>query len=119
MPKWIPRGSTLYLATDEDAPNFFDPLKDLYVISTIGDFRHAWGEGSYWWNKSSNLFSPEDSVPFDGMMEVEGGAKKQKQKKPKKKTKKKNSKKNPKKKKPKETKISIERMKSIEAWDEL
>ena len=72
FPKWIPRGSSLYLATDEDAPDFFDPLKDLYIISAIGDFRHAWVEGSCWWNKSSNLFSPNDTVPFDGMMEVRG-----------------------------------------------
>lgn len=58
------------MATNEDAPHFFDPLKDVYVISSIADYRNLWVEGSGWWNESSQLFPKNDSAPFDGMMEV-------------------------------------------------
>ena len=58
------------MASNEDAPYFFDPLKDVYVISSLADYHNLWVEGSGWWNESSHLFPKNDSTPFDGMMEV-------------------------------------------------
>ena len=70
LPKWIPRGTHVYLATNEDIPNFFDALKELYLTSTLADFRNLWAEGSNWWNDTSQLFDASNAEPFDGMMEV-------------------------------------------------
>ena len=70
LPKWFPQGSAIYLATNEDTPHFFDPLKDMYNISSIADFQNLWVEGSDWWKESLPLFPPDDTKPFDGIMEV-------------------------------------------------
>ncbi|GJP79923.1 hypothetical protein CLOP_g10137 [Closterium sp. NIES-67] len=48
LPTLIPRGSTLYIATNERDLHFFDPLKAVYIVYREEDFAALWGEGSAW-----------------------------------------------------------------------
>lgn len=53
-------GSTLYLATNEEQPHFFDPLKDLYRILRLTDFERLWGPGSEWYTEMQKVLGVED-----------------------------------------------------------
>ncbi|GJP35050.1 hypothetical protein CLOM_g19513 [Closterium sp. NIES-68] len=48
LPALIPPGSTLYIASNEGDPRFFDPLKATYTVHREDDFAALWGEGSAW-----------------------------------------------------------------------
>ncbi|CAI5457579.1 unnamed protein product [Closterium sp. Yama58-4] len=48
LPSLVPPNSTLYIATNEPDPHFFDPLKTAYTMHRESDFASLWAEGSAW-----------------------------------------------------------------------
>ncbi|CAI5999781.1 unnamed protein product [Closterium sp. NIES-65] len=48
LPQRIPPGSTLYIATNERDPYFFDPLLAVYKLYKEEYFAEMWAEGSVW-----------------------------------------------------------------------
>ncbi|CAI5458545.1 unnamed protein product [Closterium sp. Yama58-4] len=48
LPKRIPPGSTLYIATNERDPHFFDPLLAVYKLYKEEYFAEMWAQGSEW-----------------------------------------------------------------------
>ncbi|GJP49549.1 hypothetical protein CLOM_g8747 [Closterium sp. NIES-68] len=50
LPRFIPKGRHVYIASNERTPGFFSPLASLYRIHVLSDFRHLWAPGSDWYN---------------------------------------------------------------------
>lgn len=69
LPRFVDPGSVLYIATNEDTPGFFDPLKDLYTIYMLEDFAHLWGPNSTWFDEFRRLLKT-DNPEFDVYMKV-------------------------------------------------
>lgn len=69
LPKFVEPGSVLYIATNEDTPGFFDPLKDMYTIYMLEDFTHLWSRNSTWFEEFSKLLKT-DNPEFDIYMKV-------------------------------------------------
>ena len=71
LPRFVPDGAALYIATDEMAPHFFDPLKSKYQVFMIDDFERFWAPGSQWHTTYTDMFGPDPE--FDDTMRVSGG----------------------------------------------
>ncbi|CAI7866415.1 unnamed protein product [Closterium sp. NIES-53] len=50
LPRFIPKGRHVYIASNERTPGFFSPLASLYKIHMLSDYRHLWAPGSDWYN---------------------------------------------------------------------
>ncbi|CAI6004036.1 unnamed protein product [Closterium sp. NIES-64] len=50
LPRFIPKGRHVYIASNERTPGFFSPLASLYKIHVLSDYRHLWAPGSDWYN---------------------------------------------------------------------
>ncbi|CAI5534370.1 unnamed protein product, partial [Closterium sp. Naga37s-1] len=48
LPSLVPPNTTLYIATNEPHPHFFDPLKAAYSVYIQEDFESLWAKGSAW-----------------------------------------------------------------------
>ncbi|CAI5964192.1 unnamed protein product [Closterium sp. NIES-65] len=48
LPSLVPPNTTLYIATNEPHPHFFDPLKAAYSVYIQDDFESLWAKGSAW-----------------------------------------------------------------------
>lgn len=69
LPKFAPEGTSLYIATNEDDPTFFHPLRQKYTIFTLSDFARLWGPGSEWHDAYSKLLR-SDTPELDVYMQV-------------------------------------------------
>ncbi|CAI5996289.1 unnamed protein product [Closterium sp. NIES-65] len=75
LPSLVPPNSTLYIATNEPDPHFFDPLKTAYIVHNLADFASLWGEGSAWEAEMREVAASVGvavgkSVEFDSEMQV-------------------------------------------------
>ncbi|CAI6004509.1 unnamed protein product [Closterium sp. NIES-64] len=75
LPSLVPPNSTLYIATNEPDPHFFDPLKTAYTVHNLADFASLWGEGSAWEAEMREVAASVGvavgkSVEFDSEMQV-------------------------------------------------
>ncbi|CAI7873869.1 unnamed protein product [Closterium sp. NIES-54] len=68
LPKFVEPGRTLYIATNEHAPGFFDPLKRLYDIRLWQDFKHLWVPGTMWYDGYEKISGAHPTM--DTYMEV-------------------------------------------------
>lgn len=69
--------TTIYIATNEDRPGYFDLLKEHYKVFVRQDFQELWSEGSEWakttkeiWNVRGEYGKMETDVTFDPLMEL-------------------------------------------------
>lgn len=63
LPKFAAPGTTLYIATNEEDPHFFDALKELYTVFIMDDFQRLWGPGSAWLAAYQGIFNmPEPEL---------------------------------------------------------
>ncbi|GJP43048.1 hypothetical protein CLOM_g2551 [Closterium sp. NIES-68] len=68
LPRFVAPGRTLYIATNENTTGFFDPLKSLYDIRLLQDFKHLWDPGTMWYDGYANFARPRPTM--DAYMEV-------------------------------------------------
>eukprot|EP00245_Coleochaete_scutata_P004187 TRINITY_DN16464_c0_g6_i1.p1 TRINITY_DN16464_c0_g6~~TRINITY_DN16464_c0_g6_i1.p1 ORF type:complete len:347 (-),score=42.89 TRINITY_DN16464_c0_g6_i1:1-897(-) len=69
LPKFIAPGRRIYIATDEDAPGFFDLLKTKYTVFLLEEFSWMWAEGSAWHNYATCIYGVDSNkLAFDGYM---------------------------------------------------
>ena len=71
LPRFVPEGSALYIASDETTPHFFDPLKSKYQVFMLDDFEQFWAPGSQWHAMYTDILGPNPE--FDDTMRVSGG----------------------------------------------
>ncbi|CAI5469114.1 unnamed protein product [Closterium sp. Yama58-4] len=75
LPSLVPPNSTLYIATNEADPHFFDPLKTAYTVHSLADFASLWAEGSPWEGEMREVAASVgvavgERVEFDSEMQV-------------------------------------------------
>ncbi|GJP43020.1 hypothetical protein CLOM_g2526 [Closterium sp. NIES-68] len=68
LPRFVAPGRTLYIATNEKTPGFFDPLKKVYPIRMFQDFHYLWAPGTPWFDGYMRLLGPDPKM--DAYMEV-------------------------------------------------
>ncbi|CAI7784765.1 unnamed protein product [Closterium sp. NIES-53] len=68
LPRFVAPGRTLYIATNEKTPGFFDPLKAIYTIRMFQDFHYLWAPGTPWYDGYTRLLGPDPKM--DAYMEV-------------------------------------------------
>eukprot|EP00271_Cylindrocystis_brebissonii_P018711 TRINITY_DN5429_c0_g1_i2.p2 TRINITY_DN5429_c0_g1~~TRINITY_DN5429_c0_g1_i2.p2 ORF type:complete len:184 (-),score=23.96 TRINITY_DN5429_c0_g1_i2:787-1338(-) len=51
----VPPNSTIYIATDEREPHFFDALRVAYSVWVADDFKRLWQNGSAWWKQCEEV----------------------------------------------------------------
>ncbi|CAI5980456.1 unnamed protein product [Closterium sp. NIES-65] len=68
LPRFVAPGRTLYIATNEKTPGFFDPLKAIYTIRMFQDFHYLWAPGTPWYDGYTRLLGPDPKM--DAYMEA-------------------------------------------------
>ncbi|CAI5534349.1 unnamed protein product [Closterium sp. Naga37s-1] len=75
LPSLVPPNSTLYIATNEPHPHFFDPLKAAYSVYIQEDFESLWAKGLAWEAEMREVAASVgvavgERVEFDSEMQV-------------------------------------------------
>ncbi|KFK31794.1 hypothetical protein AALP_AA6G159700 [Arabis alpina] len=63
----VEEGRNLYIATNEAALSFFNPLKDKYATHFLDENKDLWDESSEWYSETTKL-NGGNPVEFDGYM---------------------------------------------------
>ena len=63
-------GRYLYIATNEHKKGFFDPLKSVYKVLQLEDFKFLWAKKSAWWNQTIAAVGSTPPPTFDGYQAV-------------------------------------------------
>ncbi|GJP43013.1 hypothetical protein CLOM_g2521 [Closterium sp. NIES-68] len=69
LPQFVAPGRTLYIATNEQTPGFFNPLRTLYKLYRLEDFLGLWQPGTTWFDTYAEIMGVSEPV-FDPYMEV-------------------------------------------------
>ncbi|CAI5461445.1 unnamed protein product [Closterium sp. Yama58-4] len=69
LPRFVAPGRTLYIATNERTPGFFDPLRTLYKLYRLEDFEHLWHQGTPWFDVYVEMLGVSEPA-FDPYMQV-------------------------------------------------
>lgn len=75
LPKFIPPGRTVYIATDERNYTFFEPLWEKYKVHLLDEYDWLWAKGSAWYNaslriqRSTTVGNRSGEPEFDGQMQ--------------------------------------------------
>ncbi|CAI5503225.1 unnamed protein product, partial [Closterium sp. Naga37s-1] len=62
LPRFVAPGRTLYIATNEKTPGFFDPLKAVFAIRQFRDFDHLWAPGTPWFDGYARILGPDPKL---------------------------------------------------------